>query len=425
MPAIQDWLQSPEVAQFGSARAADARDDIDGISPSLVVEPTTPEQIGRALAWASRERLLTVIRGGGSKLGWGRAPQRVDVVLSTAGLNGPSVHRHGDLTATAQAGVTLAALNRQLAEQGQWLPVDTAFDGATIGGIVATNDSGPLRCRYGTPRDLLIGITLALTDGRLVKSGGHVVKNVAGYDLGKLMSGSFGTLAAIIDATFKLSPVLPTRRTIVVEYTSSASLSKDVAVLSASQLEPVAFDVHVRLGQSGDDRAPARLVYIRFATSPDATDAQVTAARDLFSGTTSVLVDWDDAALWADQLRRPWAEPGAVIRFSWLPAALPQVLAVVDQMQELSGGVVELTARATVGAGFLRVDADDGGVEKIVSLLRGPANLTSNVVVLREGLALKQVVDPWGPAGGSAVVLRALKNTFDPGGILSAGRGPI
>ena len=116
------------------------------------------------------------------------------LVVSTAKLNTLLVHRHGDLTATAHAGVSLAQFNRELARHGQWLPIDSAFAAATIGGIVATNDSGPVRHRYGTPRDLLIGVTLALTDGRIVKAGGHVVKNVAGYDLGKLVSGSFGTL---------------------------------------------------------------------------------------------------------------------------------------------------------------------------------------------------------------------------------------
>jgi glycolate oxidase FAD binding subunit len=128
--------------------------------------------------------LATVIRGGGSKLTWGRIPERIDLVLSTARLGDTLIHRDGDLTATVSAGVRLADLNTHLAEKGQWLPVESAFDATTIGGLIATNDAGPLRHRFGTPRDLLLGVTLALTDGRLVKSGGVVVKNVAGYDLG-------------------------------------------------------------------------------------------------------------------------------------------------------------------------------------------------------------------------------------------------
>jgi glycolate oxidase FAD binding subunit len=187
-----------------STREGSAADAIDGVVPRQIVEPDTASGLAAALQRASRDRLVTVLRGGGTKLGWGRRPPPIDLLVSTARLNSLLVHRHGDLTATAHAGVTLAQLNRELARHGQWLPVDSAFDGATIGGIVATNDSGPLRHRHGTPRDLLIGVTLAMPDGRLVKAGGHVVKNVAGYDLGKLVSGSFGSLAAIVDATFKL-----------------------------------------------------------------------------------------------------------------------------------------------------------------------------------------------------------------------------
>ncbi len=201
-----------------STREAGAADAIDGVLPRLIVEPDSAEGLAAALAAASREGRATVLRGGGTKLGWGRVPTGVDLLLTTSRLNSLLVHRHGDLTATVGAGVTLATLNETLAEHGQWLPLDSAFDDATIGGILATNDAGPLRHRYGTPRDLLIGIRLALADGRIVKAGGNVVKNVAGYDLGKLVSGSFGCLAAIVDATFKLLPRPQASATLTVTY---------------------------------------------------------------------------------------------------------------------------------------------------------------------------------------------------------------
>ena len=229
-----DWRQSPALAQLGHSRAAVDGDVIDGVVPTLILEPSEPAMVAAALAWASRERLKTVIRGRGSKMTWGRKPSRIDITLSTAKLNGAVVHRHGDLTATVPAGVTLMDLNRQLAQQGQWLPLDSAFENATIGGLIATNDAGPLRHRYGTPRDLLIGITLALTDGTLVKSGGHVVKNVAGYDLAKLLSGSHGSLAAIVDATFKLLPIPHTSKTVLASYADGDALSADAAMLAGS-----------------------------------------------------------------------------------------------------------------------------------------------------------------------------------------------
>jgi glycolate oxidase FAD binding subunit len=155
-------------------------ESIDGVLPRDTIEPASAEDLAAALASAVRQHASVVIRGGGTKMGWGRTPAPVDMLLSTKRLNAVVAHEHADLTATIQAGARLADVNRALARHGQFLPIDSAFDEATIGGAVATNDSGPLRHRYGTPRDLLIGIRLALTDGRLIKAGGNVVKNVAG-----------------------------------------------------------------------------------------------------------------------------------------------------------------------------------------------------------------------------------------------------
>src|SRR5687768_11997013 len=226
-------------------RPAVASDAIDDVAPRYVAEPDSPEAFAEALAHGSRERMQTVIRGGGTKLGWGRVPAAVDLIVSTTRLNRLIVHRHGDLTATVQPGMRLQDLNDTLRSQGQWLPVESAFAGATVGGIVATNDAGPSRHRNGTPRDLVIGITLALTDGRLVKAGGTVVKNVAGYDLGKLVSSSHGTLAGIAAVTFKLVPIPQASATLFVAYADADAMTRDVAALAASQVEPAAFDISV------------------------------------------------------------------------------------------------------------------------------------------------------------------------------------
>ena len=153
-------------------RQGAVEDAIDGVVPRLVSQPQSPEELASLLAGASRDRWMTVLRGGGTKLAWGRVPASLDLIVDISRLDRLVAHRHGDMTATVQAGMPLASLNRSLAEHGQYLPVDSAFEHATVGGVVATNDSGPLRQRYGTPRDLLIGITLATTEGRLVKAGG-------------------------------------------------------------------------------------------------------------------------------------------------------------------------------------------------------------------------------------------------------------
>ncbi len=242
---LEGLLEASGIAGRGLARRADAPDAIEGVLPQFVVEPHSAEALAAVLGWSSKEGLSVVLRGNGTKLEWGRRLPSIDLVVSTRSLNRVLAHQHGDLTATIEAGATLADVGRDLGRHGQWLPLAGSFAQATVGGTVATNDSGPLRHRHGTPRDLLIGIQLALADGHLVKSGGNVVKNVAGYDLGKLMSGSFGSLAAIVSATFKLAPLPASSSTIVATFRNLEALAEAAASIGASQLEPVAFDVHV------------------------------------------------------------------------------------------------------------------------------------------------------------------------------------
>ena len=398
-----------------SFRPGTAADRVDGEVPPQVAEPDSPEAFAAVLAHASTERLVTVIRGGGTKLSWGRPPATVDLVISTSRLTRLIAHRHGDLTTTVQAGMTLRDLNAALSAERQWLPVESAFSEATIGGMVATNESGPSRHRNGTPRDLIIGITLALTDGRLVKAGGTVVKNVAGYDLGKLMSGSHGALAGIVDVTFKLVPVPQTSATLVASYTDPAALTRDVAAIDASQIEPAAFDVRC------DAEAPLQLK-LRVATSPAARDAQLAAAKALVSGQASLLTDMAERETWAAQIDAPW-HGDATVRFSWLPAALPKVLAILSEIRDTDSVSVTFAGRV-IGAGLARLSGDTRALAAAVRRLRASSDL-GHVVLLRGSRELKEMVDVWGPPRSSDGAVRALKQMFDPAGILNAGRGPI
>jgi glycolate oxidase FAD binding subunit len=411
-----------------SMREGAAADAIDGVIPRQVVEPDTPEAFAGTLARASRDRLQTVIRGGGTKIDWGRPPQSVDLIVSTARLNRLIAHRHGDLTATVQAGMRLRDLNDGLRRYGQWLPVESAFDEATAGGIVATNDCGPARYRNGTPRDLVIGITLALTDGRLIKSGGTVVKNVAGYDLGKLVAGSHGTLAGIVDVTFKLVPIPAASATLMAFYSEpdAAALTRDVTALAASQVEPAAFDVSM----TSSELAPYKL-YLRIATSPAATDAQIAAARALVSGQTQIVPSLPgetiagipvEDAFWRKHAEAPW-RGDATVRFAWLAAKLPQVLALVGEIQHLDEVGASLTARVS-GSGLLRLSAGPKALVAAISRLRASGDI-GNVVVLRAPREVKESIDVWGPPRDSDSVLRSLKQMFDPAGILNANRGPV
>jgi glycolate oxidase FAD binding subunit len=397
-------------------RQATGEDAIDGVVPRHVALPESAAEVAQILADASRDRRPTVLRGSGSKLGWGRAPSRVDLVVGTEKLDRLLAHRHGDMTVTAQAGMPLAELNRTLAEHRQYLPVESAFDRATIGGIIATNDAGPMRHRFGTPRDLLIGVTLAMTDGRLVKAGGTVVKNVAGYDLGKLVSGSHGTLAAIVDATFKLLPIPLASTTLVATYADGNALAHDVAALNRSQVELAAFDMSVSSGGRW-------ILLIRMASSPAATAAQVAEARRLLSSAPAAVGGDEERSLWEEQIRAPWAEGGTVVRLSWLPSQLPAVVAALSRLSQNGCQVEAFTARA-LGSGLLRLDGDESAIVGGIAALRASRDV-GHVVVLRATPALKSRVDVWGPASGTIEVARTLKRMFDPADILNAARGPI
>ena len=417
-----DLPGSTALAGRGSIRRGEAADAIDGVTPGLVVEPDTPEALADMLAWSTRERQSVVLRGGGTKLGWGRRPDPIDFILSTRRLNRVLAHAHGDLTATIEAGATLADVNRELGRHRQWLPLDTPFDGATIGGTIATNDSGSLRQRHGTPRDLLIGIHLATTDGRLVKAGGNVVKNVAGYDLGKLMSGSFGTLAAIVSATFKLSPVPVCSQTMVATFRARA-VTAAAAAVRASQLEPAAFDIHVAAGASRE--ANRYRLLLRFASTPHAIAPQIERARALMKAESTDVVDGDrEADVWREVAHIHGSPSGATVKMGWLAATLDEVLALVEDIAR-SIGPVEFVGRVAVGAGFLRVNADAAGQIAAVERLRAAPGVVGNVVLLHAAPAVKEKVGVWGAAGDTADLLRQIKHTFDPAGVLNSGRGPI
>ena len=352
-------------ASRAAARLARRRRD-RGRSPARHRRARFARGAGRtAGVVVARTAVARAARGSGTKLAWGRvacrrsiwssAPRRLDRVLA---------HAHGDLTATVQAGATVAGTNRQLARHGQWLPLHTSFEEATVGGTVATNESGPLRQRYGTPRDLLIGVRLATTDGRLVKAGGNVVKNVAGYDLGKLMSGSFGSLAAIVSATFKLAPVPAASATLVARVSATlAAMARAVCGRSASsQLEPAAFDCTrrrvrcaiesaialsaagaVRVDHGGDRRAARRR-----AAAPD---RRRSSAALLNGAAKADALARADAALGGGRRRHPGELAAGQ------PAPDGAVALTIGRRDRRSIRSSSL-GRAGVGAGLLRIDGD-------------------------------------------------------------------
>jgi glycolate oxidase FAD binding subunit len=320
--------------------------------------------------------------------------------------------------------VTLAAMNAALARERQWLPLESPFEGATIGGILATNDAGPLRHRYGTPRDLVIGVTLATTDGKLVKAGGVVVKNVAGYDLGKLVTGSFGSLAVIVHATFKLTPIPAAFGTQVFRFADRVAAAEAAGILAGSNLDPAALDVRVDTAAS---ESPIELL-ARFASTAAAVDAQMADAERLLAAagarTSHRVVADADEGLWRTYVRRPWEDGGAVVKASWLPASLGAVLGLIDEVRR-KGVHVEMTGRAGAGAGAIRIDADTRTQVAVLRTLRERFDVLTRVSLVQADAGVKQAVGVWEPAGSTASLLSAIKRAFDPAGVLVAGQGPV
>ena len=435
----------------------------------VLIQPTNAAEVAAALQHASEARQSIIIRGADTKHGWGRPASRVDAILDMRRMNRILAHEHGDMTATVEAGASLRDLNAALAIHGQTLPLDPPFaDRATIGGLLATNDSGPLRHRYGTPRDLVIGIQLATTDGILSKAGGTVVKNVAGYDLSKLVTGSFGSLAAIVSATFKLAPLSAASKTMRIGVGDAAAVAEIVRTVMASQLEPVAFEVVVghrslvvgRASVGGeprpttndqepttddqepttDDQGPTTIL-IRFASLSTVVDAQVaqaTAGLQPYAADIEIVDGAAEQALWHAHATEVWDQPGAIVRASWLPANIVAGLRELDRITAVlrcetteisaSGGgkacTTSLQGRAAVGAGLIRVDGDTPAQAAVIAQLR-VSSVFGNVVVVRGSDELKAVVDVWGSHGDRQPLLESLKRAFDPNHVLNAGRGPV
>jgi glycolate oxidase FAD binding subunit len=381
------------------------------------LEPPTVDDVAAALAEASRDGRQVAIRGGGTKLDWGALSPPADALLSTSRLDAVVAHRHGDLTATFEAGAVLDDVNRELARHGQWLPLDPPWsDRATIGGIVSTNVSGPRRHRFGAPRDLIIGVDIVRADGILAKAGGIVVKNVAGYDLARLVTGAFGCLGVVVRATFKLYPLSPASRTVLVDMPDHASAGACVSAVLGSQLTPTSVELQT---------PPLRLL-VRFESIEASVEHQAVEAARLAAssgGRATIVRDDDETREWAAHGTGVWQSPGAVVKIALLPADLAATLDAVDDACRALR--FEIAGRAGLGVLLVRLDGEPSAQARAITALRErvPSGRGS-VVLLRGSDELKRSIDVWGPMGDAFALMRAVKRSFDPEGILNPGRGP-
>lgn len=387
-----------------SVRDAAAADAVGGVVPAAVVSPADEHAVAAACALASREGLAVVVRGGGTKQRWGRPPRRCDVVLDTGRLSGVVEHAPGDLVCSVRAGTPIGDLRAALdAAPGhrQWLPLDPPCgDAQTVGGIVATAAAGPLRVRYGGPRDLVIGTRFVLADGTVGHSGGKVVKNVAGYDVSRLLVGSLGTLAVLTEVTVRLHPVPPASRTLLLERASPARLA---SVTDALRTAPVVLS-------AADVCWPDAILRLRVEGTEEGVDEQAAALAALCGARP---VDESEAAtLEASLATRPWGGTGAVAGLAFPRTRLADVL------EAASAYANEMVVRAPLGVAEARLPES---LDVVAQLRAAVERAGGHLVLHRGGPALAAAAWP-AAAGPEVELMRALRRSLDPGGTLAPGR---
>ena len=402
----------------GEARVGTDADAIDGVRPLLVASPASGTAAAETLAWAVGEGLAVHVAGGGTKQAWGAPPASIGLLLTTARLGRVLEHRHGDLTATVEAGATLASVNMELAARGQRLPWDPPWpEQATIGGIVATNDSGPRRHDYGAPRAAIIGVSMARVDGQVAKAGGIVVKNVAGYDLSRLLTGSFGCLGVILTATFKLAPTPSASRTVEVTCGSLEAAAPVAAALANAPLTPTAIEV---------TSAPPRLL-IRFESVETSVVQQAEEACAIVGGeggAAAVLDGAAEAEAWRAHAAH-WDGDATLVKLTTVPAELFPTIARVRARAAGAGVEVSVAGRAALGVADLKLEGMEAAQASLIAHVREQLAPDRGAAVIRRASAsLRRAVDPWGPIGDSRTVMQAIKHQFDPAGLLNSGRGP-
>jgi glycolate oxidase FAD binding subunit len=445
-----------------AVRPARSDDAVAGVQPLMVATPASTEEASALLRAAAGLGLAVVPRGAGTRLNWGNPPERCDLVIETTLLDRVIEHAAGDLVVTVQAGLTLDRLAEVLATAGQRLALDPpalsrevpgreasgrpvpsrpASTRGTVGGVLATGAAGPLRLRYGTGRDLLIGITVVRADGAVARSGGKVVKNVAGYDLGKLFAGSGGTLGLITQATFRLHPLPARTAYVTATCAAAADACRVLDALMRSPASPVAAEIDWPSANQ-----PVQ-VSVALEGDPAGVDERSVELATLLGREAAASVDDEPPRWWGTG---PAAQPdGSVLQIAFWPAELRVVLAEIRAAAMAAG--LDMAVGGSAAAGVLcaavPAGADPGAVGEFVTLLRvalgqggreparpgdgqparEPARpgdgqpARASVVVLHATPEVGKLVDLFGPVP-SLALMRAVKNQFDPARTMAPGR---
>jgi glycolate oxidase FAD binding subunit len=358
---------------------------------------------------ASSAGLSVVARGAGTKLDWGNPPASADIVVDLSRMNRVIEHEAGDLVARVEAGTTLAHLSEVLGSKGQRFPVDEVVAGSTVGGVVSTGLSGPLRYMYGAVRDLVLGITVVRADGVVAHAGSKVVKNVAGYDLAKLFTGSYGTLGIVTELALKLKPVPLARRFVVAAFPSPRDLTPFLSALLSCQAAPTAIEL--------ERTAPGSPVQLNVLIEgrPRSVELRAAEIATLLGGGELFVAPPPG-----------WGHlPGPVtLKLTAMLSAVPSLVEQASSIALQLGLPARVTGSAGTGVLFMGLPDRVPAVvlAALVADLRAVCDgVGGHAVVLRAAAALKSQLDPWGPVPGIDL-MRRIKESFDPDRRLAPGR---
>lgn len=403
---------------------------VDGVRPRFVAAPTTVAGVSRVLALASAHRLAVVPVAGGARVGWGAPPSRLDLVLSLARLDRILAHEPADLMLSVECGATLEALDAALRPHGQFIPLDPPRPHvSTIGGLIATGAAGPYRARYGTMRDLLVGLTVVRADGTLAKAGGRVVKNVTGYDIPKLHVGALGTLGVVVEAHLRLHPRPAEERSWMFRF-PSAEAALDAALevrdtpVVLSRCHLLAGDTLAALGASG---SPETALAVTLGGVPAAVAAQHAKVTEVCRRAGRAAIEVPAADAWwrrlADATSPDAGASELVLRIGTRSTDIVKALRSVEAVRPPSGS---LRGAADLASGVLHVllaPAEASRVGDLVKRVREAlVPLGGSCVIEHAPPLAKPGLDVWGDVGPALEAMRRLKRELDPAGVLNPGR---
>jgi glycolate oxidase FAD binding subunit len=398
---------------------------VNSSTPIYLLFPQTIEALAEIVRQASQQQWRILICGNASKINWGKITQDIQLVVSTQKCARLIEHAVGDLTVTVEAGMKLVDLQSKLRSHHQFLPLDSHYADATLGGIVATADAGSWRQRYGGVRDLLLGLSFVRADGEIAKAGGRVVKNVAGYDLMKLFTGAYGTLGVITQLTFRLYPLITTSQTLLLTGTAE-QITQATQAIRNSGLTPTAMDLLsatvIEQLNLGSDIG----LMLRWQTIPESIEQQilqVQASAKQLDLVTSIYQDQLEEKLWqncAELTSVTQSQAAVTCKIGIAPAA---TVGLLKQIGDYPSGTLRdrntAIIHAASGIGKLQLRGD----YELVAQMRSHCQQNQGfLTILDAPQAVKQQIDIWGYSGNALKTMQAIKNQFDPQNILNPGR---